>query len=72
MLKRLSIYQRLGLYITTPHFSRLLRHAWGYGGHILDLNPRVPTGEVKAKGLASAPLDNSSLRVLCMDYILLI
>ena len=20
-----------------PHFSRLLRHAWGYGGHILDL-----------------------------------
>ena len=22
-----------------PHFSRLLRHAWGYGGHILDLNP---------------------------------
>ena len=28
----------------TPHFSRLLRHAWGYGGHILDLSPRVPTG----------------------------
>ena len=28
-----------------PHFSRLLRHAWGYGGHILDLTPpRVPTG----------------------------
>ena len=27
-----------------PHFSRLLRHAWGYGGHILDLNTRVPTG----------------------------
>ena len=27
-----------------PHFSRHLRHAWGYGGHILDLNPRVPTG----------------------------
>ena len=26
-----------------PHFSRLLRHAWGYGGHILDFNPRVPT-----------------------------
>ena len=23
-----------------PHFSRLLQHAWGYGGHILDLNPR--------------------------------
>ena len=23
-------------YITAPHFSRLLRHAWGYGGHILD------------------------------------
>ena len=22
-----------------PHFSRLLRHAWGYGGHILDLTP---------------------------------
>ena len=32
-------------YITAPHFSRLLRHAWGYGGHILDLNPRAPTGE---------------------------
>ena len=31
-------------YITAPHFSRLLRHAWGYGGHILDLSPRVPTG----------------------------
>ena len=26
-------------YITAPHFSRLLRHAWGYGGHILDLTP---------------------------------
>ena len=25
-----------------PHFSRLLRHAWGYGGHILDLNPPGP------------------------------
>ena len=25
-------------------FSRLLRHAWGYGGYILDLSPRVPTG----------------------------
>ena len=22
-----------------PHFSRLLRHAWVYGGHILDLTP---------------------------------
>ena len=22
-----------------PHFSRLLRHAWGYGGHILDWTP---------------------------------
>ena len=32
-------------YITAPHFSRLLRHAWRYGGHIHDLNPRVPTGE---------------------------
>ena len=32
-----------------PHFSRLLRHAWGYGGHILDLTPRVPTGEQTAK-----------------------
>ena len=31
-------------YITVPHFSRLLRHAWGYGGHILDLSPRVPMG----------------------------
>ena len=30
-----------------PHFSRLLRHAWGYGGYILDLNPRVPTGKVR-------------------------
>ena len=27
-----------------PHFSRLLRHAWGYGGHILDLNPPGPHG----------------------------
>ena len=27
-----------------PHFSRLLRHALGYGGHILDLTPRVPMG----------------------------
>ena len=27
-----------------PHFSRLLRHAWGYGGHILDLNPLGPHG----------------------------
>ena len=25
-----------------PHFSRLLRQAWGYGGHILDLTPWVP------------------------------
>ena len=25
-----------------PHFSRLLRHAWGYGGHILDLTPGCP------------------------------
>ena len=30
-----------------PHFSRLLRHVWGYGGHILDLNPRAPTGSVR-------------------------
>ena len=22
-----------------PHFSRVLRHAWGYGGHILDITP---------------------------------
>ena len=27
-----------------PHFSRLLRHAWGYGGHILDLTPGSPRG----------------------------
>ena len=27
-----------------PHFSRLLRCARGYGGHVLILNPRVPTG----------------------------
>ena len=33
-------------YITAPHFSRLLRHAWGYGGHILDLNPGSPRGEL--------------------------
>ena len=25
-----------------PHFSRFLRDAWGYGGHILDLNPPPP------------------------------
>ena len=25
-------------------FSRLLRSRWGYGGHILDFNPRAPTG----------------------------
>ena len=31
----------------TPHFSRLLRRAWGYGGRILILNPRVPTREDK-------------------------
>ena len=30
-----------------PHFSRLLRHAWGYGGHILDLNPPGPHGELR-------------------------
>ena len=29
-----------------PHFSRLLRHAWGYGGHILDLSPG-PHGELE-------------------------
>ena len=27
-----------------PHFSRLLRHARGCGGHILDLNPPGPHG----------------------------
>ena len=27
-----------------PHFSRLLRHAWRYEGHILDLNPGSPRG----------------------------
>ena len=32
------------------HFSRLLQHAWGYGGHILDFNPRVPTGESETIG----------------------
>ena len=37
-----------------PHFSRLLRHAWGYGWHILDLNPRVPTGGSKSKDYVSA------------------
>ena len=34
-------------YITAPHFSRLLRHAWGYGGHILDLNPGSPRGRTR-------------------------
>ena len=32
-----------------PHFSRLLRHAWGYGGHILDLNPPGPHGGIIVK-----------------------
>ena len=27
-----------------PHFSRLLRRAWGYEGYILILNPEVSTG----------------------------
>ena len=32
-----------------PHFSRLLRHAWGYGGHILDLTPWSPRGIGRTK-----------------------
>ena len=32
------------------NFSRLLRRAWGYGGHILVLNPRVHTGDFKNDG----------------------
>ena len=28
-----------------PRFSRLSRRAWGHGGHIFVLNPRVPKGE---------------------------
>ena len=39
-----------------PHFSRLLRHAWRYGGHILDLNPRV--GDVEYKTHQSEALEN--------------
>ena len=39
-----------------PHFSRLSRHAWGYGGHILDLTPRVPTGEKLFKELYNSHL----------------
>ena len=27
-----------------PHLRRLLRHAWGYGGHILDFTPWSPRG----------------------------
>ena len=32
-----------------PHFSRLIRHAWGYGRHTLDLTPRVHTGVQQSK-----------------------
>ena len=32
-----------------PHFSRLLRCAWGYGGPILVLNPVVPTRNSHSK-----------------------
>ena len=32
-----------------PHFSRLLRRAWGYGGPIIVLNPQGPRGERKKR-----------------------
>ena len=42
----------LWLFRKTPtHFSRLFPHAWGYGGHILDLNPGSPRGKRHAKSL---------------------
>ena len=30
----------------SPHFSRILRRAWGYGGPIVVLHPRIPTEEL--------------------------
>ena len=33
------------LRLTAPHFSRLLRRAWGYGRPILVLNPQCPHEE---------------------------
>ena len=32
------------IHLTSPHFRHLLRHAWEYDGHILDLALRVPEG----------------------------
>ena len=31
-----------------PHFSRILRRAWGYGGPIVVVHPRVPREELQA------------------------
>ena len=32
-----------------PHFSHLLQHAWGYGGHILDFTIGSPWGQLKVQ-----------------------
>ena len=38
-----------GYSVKPPHFSRLFRCAWGYGGYILIFNPWVPTGTIERK-----------------------
>ena len=54
--------------MTAPHFSRLLRHAWGYGGHILDLSPRVPTGE-QPQGVELNWLFNVTINDISVIYV---
>ena len=52
-----------------PHYSRLLRHAWGYGGHILDVNPRVPTREGKEENFELNCLFNVTINDISVIYV---
>ena len=51
----------------SPHFSRILRRAWGYGGPIVVLHPKVPTEELQAacEGKMEQGLYPSLLNLVC-------
>ena len=46
-----------------PHVSRLLRHAWEYGRHILELTPGSPRGKFN--------IDVSSLMISSLRAIVI-
>ena len=50
-----------GYFEKPPHFSHLLRHAWGYGGHILDFQSGTGPGVRRSK----RPLLACRTRCIC-------